>query len=163
MRRRLLATLLALAIAATGVLALSATASAAEATQVSGIGEFGVAGEGNCTNEELLAGADYLLDLNQGDLEGCVYGYVTDYHFVEQAGVYKETAEETFDGCYGETCGTFDMVENFHTKFDVFGFCKHPIVKGSGTDDFAGVTGRLDFRDDLEAGNFPYKGHLKLA
>jgi hypothetical protein len=27
--------------------------------------------------------------------------------------------------------------------------------------DFEGVTGRFDIKDDLDAGNFPYKGHLR--
>lgn len=161
MRKSLLA-LAVLAVAATAMLALSGTASGAGAIQVSGLGNFGVAGEGNCTDLGLLAGADYLIDLS-GDLNGCVYGYITAYKLVDGPGIYKETADETFKGCYGATCGTFDMVENFHTKFDVVGFCKHPIVKGSGTDGFAGVTGRLDFRDDLVALNAPYTGHLNLG
>ena len=33
---------------------------------------------------------------------------------------------------------------------------------GSGEGAFAGVTGRLDFKDDVENGCFPYRGHLKF-
>ena len=128
-----LLTLAALGITVLAMLALSGTASGAGATQVSGVGEPGVAGEGNCTDEELLAGAEYLIDLSEGDLIGCVYGFNAVYKLVEGPGVYKETADETFDGCYDGVCGTFDMVENFHTKFDVFGFCRHPIVAGSSS------------------------------
>lgn len=82
----------------------------------------------------------------------------------------KERADETFVGSYKGHEGTFRMTENFHAKFDldsfneVFGFCKHPIVRGSGTKDFAGVRGRLDFRDDVDDPtnvSFPYKGHLR--
>ena len=44
---------------------------------------------------------------------------------------------------------------------EIFGRCQHPIVPGSGTDIYEGVTGRLDFKDNIEAGNFPYRGHLR--
>ena len=45
---------------------------------------------------------------------------------------------------------------------EIFGRCQHPIVAGSGTGVFEGVTGRLDFKDDIAAGNFPYRGHFKF-
>jgi hypothetical protein len=35
-------------------------------------------------------------------------------------------------------------------------------VTGSGTRDFEGVTGRLDFKGDVAAGNFPMRGHFDL-
>jgi hypothetical protein len=34
------------------------------------------------------------------------------------------------------------------------------MVKGSGEGVFEGATGRLDFKDDVSVGNFPYRGHL---
>jgi hypothetical protein len=43
----------------------------------------------------------------------------------------------------------------------IFERCQHPIVEGSGTGIYEGVSGRLDFRNDVEAGNYPYKGHLR--
>jgi hypothetical protein len=45
---------------------------------------------------------------------------------------------------------------------EIFGRCQHPIVNGSGEGVFSGVTGRLDMKDDIEAGNYPYRGHLKF-
>jgi hypothetical protein len=34
------------------------------------------------------------------------------------------------------------------------------MVKGSGEGVFEGATGRLDFKDDIDAGNYPYRGHF---
>jgi hypothetical protein len=78
---------------------------------------------------------------------------------------YQEYADEIFVGSYGALSGTFELTKFFTAKFDddgdqIWGRCKHPIVTDSGTGDFAGITGRLDFKDDDEAGNAPYKGHL---
>ena len=42
------------------------------------------------------------------------------------------------------------------------GRCQHLVLEGSGTGVFGGVTGRLDFKDDVEAGNFPYRGQLRF-
>jgi len=151
-----------LAVAAIAVLVLSGTASGAGAIQVSGLGTFPDPGQGYCTDEALLADADYLINL-EGDLEGCVYGFVTRSKLAEKSGVSDDRSDEIFVGHWGEMEGTFEMVGNIHAKVDAFGFCLHPIVKGSGTGDFAGVTGRLDFRDDLAADNAPYTGHLKLG
>lgn len=69
---------------------------------------------------------------------------------------------EHFTGCVNsdgdavcdpnEPFGTFSMTFTFTAKFDadgneVHGRCHHPIV--SGTDDFAGVTGVVNFTDDV--------------
>lgn len=44
---------------------------------------------------------------------------------------------------------------------EVEGRCQHPFVNGSGTGVFEGIKeARLDMRDDVGAGNFPYRGHL---
>ncbi|MDH3295732.1 MAG: DUF3224 domain-containing protein, partial [Acidimicrobiia bacterium] len=136
-------------------------------TQVEGLGVLVAPGEGAC-DDAAHAGADYALALD-GDLVGCIYGYITSYHYQETSGTYQERADEFFVGNWGDLTGTFDMVENFSGKFDpvtgeqLFGRCKHPIVAGSGTGDFAGITGRLDFTDDVDAGNVPYRGHLSLG
>ena len=60
--------------------------------------------------------------------------------------------------------GMFSTTYRFTAKYEdcpnlvdeIFGRCQHPITAGSGTSNFEGVTGRLDFKDDIEAGNFPY-------
>ena len=160
MKKSLIA-LVALAVTTAAMLALSGPASGAGVTQVSGLGTFPDPGEGYCT-EVVARDADYWINL-EGDLEGCVYGFVAEAKFVEGAGVSKITGYEIFVGCWEEMCGRFDMDGSIHSKDGAFGFCVHPIVTGSGTDDFAGITGRLDFRDDLVADNAPYTGHLKLG
>ena len=151
---------LLLAVMAT-VLGLSAApALAAGATQVSG--EIGAV---ECDD----LGADYVIPI-VGDLEGCIHGWVTSYQ-AQPGGTYKEIADELFVGSWGGLEGTFEMTETLIAKFDgepfaspqEHGRCKHPIVAGSGTGDFAGITGRLDFKDDVEVGTAYYTGHLKLG
>ena len=45
---------------------------------------------------------------------------------------------------------------------EIFGRCQHPIVTGSGTGVFNGVTRQINFKDNIEAGNFPYRGQLRF-
>jgi hypothetical protein len=67
--------------------------------------------------------------------------------------------------------GTFETTYRFEAKYEdpanligeIFGRCQHKIVAGSGTGAFDGVRGRIDFKDDIEAGNFPYRGSLQFA
>ena len=77
---------------------------------------------------------------------------------------------ETFVGEYEGMDGTFNTTYLFTAKYvdcatlaeEIWGRCQHPIITGSGTGDFSGVTGRFDIKDDVEAGNLPYKGHLRF-
>jgi hypothetical protein len=46
------------------------------------------------------------------------------------------------------------------TGVEVKGRCEHPIVAGTG--DFAGITGRVDFKDVVANGTFVYRGHLTV-
>jgi hypothetical protein len=102
-----------------------------------------------------------------GDLNGCWYtdSFTGTSH---PSGTYQETGAETFIGCLADatTCGTFSTTYRFEAKFapdgsEIFGRCQHPIVSGSGTEGFEGVSGRVDFKDDVDAGQFRYRGHLK--
>ena len=138
----------------------------AGATQISGVGSWG-----ECDFEG--QGADFALRLD-GDLEGCLYVFVESSD-CSPSGTYREEGREHFIGTYnnGEP-GSFWTNYKFEAKFEgcnedgsfsgaeIFGRCQHPIENGSGTGVFEGVTGRLDFKDDIEAGDFPYKGHLKI-
>lgn len=153
------------ALLLTLVMAVPATAGGNGSTQVSGIGFPDDPDTPQCTELPF----HYVIVMT-GELEGCVYGLVTSSKGPGPSGVYKERADETFVGSYKGREGTFRMTENFHAKYElpsfveIFGFCKHPIVRGSGTGDFAGVRGRLDFRDEVSDPadvSFPYKGHLK--
>jgi hypothetical protein len=137
------------------------------ATQITGIGYFDVADECNTAGQE----ASFSLILT-GDLEGCLYTYVDDFE-CSPSGTYREVGREYFVGTYQGAFGTFWTTYRFEAKYEgcnedgsyigaeIKGRCQHPIVSGSGTEVFEGVTGRLDFKDDIEAGNYPYRGHLK--
>ena len=103
-----------------------------------------------------------------GDLEGCLYTFVETAES-SPSGTYRETGTELFVGSTSEGAGKFETTYRFEAKYEdvndpateIFGRCQHPIVEGSGTGIFEGVTGRLDLKDDIEAGNFPYRGHLR--
>lgn len=153
------------AMALVSVMLISpAPALADGATQVSGIGYF--AAPGDCTDPE-GASADFALLLT-GELDGCLY-IVVESGGCTPSGVYRESGTETFVGQYGGEIGTFRTTYQFTAKYvdcanlvdEIHGRCQHPIVDRSGTGVFEGVTGRLDFKDDIEAGNFPYRGHLR--
>lgn len=128
-----------------------------------------IAGVANWAAECGGATSDFTLVI-EGDLDGCWY---TDVETgVEMpSGVYLETGTETFVGCLTvdgqEKCGSFSTTYRFSSKFaatgeQIFGRCQHPIVAGSGTGDFEGATGRLDFKDDVETGEATYRGHIAL-
>ena len=157
--------MLALVALVGGVMMTPAPALADGAIQV-----VGVATPGDpelCTDQE-GAGYDYILALD-GDLQGCHYGFV-DYATCTPSGVYIEAGTETFVGEYKGQHGTFQTTYKFEAKYkdcpglvdEVFGRCQHPIMVGSGKGVFEGVTGRLDFKDDVVAIEYPYRGHLKF-
>jgi hypothetical protein len=168
MKRRLtILTLTTLAaVALIGVVSTAPSPALAEgATQISGIGFF--PGPGECVNPPDGVVVDYAVVMH-GDLEGCLY---TDIKTAESSpsGTYRETGEELFVGSWGDESGTFATTYRFEAKYEdastqtgeIFGRCQHPIVEGSGTGIFEGVTGRLDFKDEVESGTFFYRGHLR--
>ena len=175
MKRRLtILTLTTLAaVALIGVVWTAPSPALAEgATQISGVAFFDdPLLDPPCDDPEGV-GADYALVMT-GDLEGCLYTFV-DHETVESSpsGTYRETGTETFVGRYGnsEEVGTFETTYRFEAKYEdvdnlsgeIFGRCQHPIVEGSGTGIFEGVSGRLDFKDDVETGEFFYRGHLRF-
>ena len=152
------ATLLALILAAPAALAEGAT-------QISGDARFAEMGE--CVDPDGPgAGADYALVMT-GDLEGCLYTFVKTAES-SPSGTYRETGTETFVDSDGVS--TFETTYRFEAKYEdvtdpateIFGRCQHPIVEGSGTGIYEGISGQLFFKDDVEAGNFPYRGHLQF-
>ncbi len=163
-----LAGALALAIAlvaAKDVSAAPSPALAGGATQISGVGSY----DASC-DPESVEGADYAI-LMTGDLQGCLYTTIETAKS-SPSGTYRETGTEVFVGSYLGGSGTFETTYRFEAKYEdlddpateIFGRCQHPIVKGSGTGVFEGVTGILFFKDVLEAGKdpyFPYRGHLR--
>ena len=138
----------------------------AGATQISGIGYYATSGE--CDYES--QGAVYAIRMT-GDLEGCLYAFIDDFE-CSPSGTYREEGREYFVGTYNGQPGTFWTTYKFEAKYEdcdggplgaeIFGRCQHPIVAGSGTGAFSGVTGQINFKDDIEAGNFPYRGQLRF-
>lgn len=160
-------------LSATIVLGYGASAEAGGVTQVSGVGTL--ASDSNGTDPGIdpiapcdgpqAATADYGLVLT-GDFEGCVYGVIETASYNERNGIYNEWADETFVNA--DKTGSFMMREHFTARFDpdtgdqIFGRCQHPIVGDSGTGVYDGISGRLDFKDDVDAGVADYRGHYKL-
>lgn len=139
------------------------------ATQISGVGFLGTTNE--CSNPA-GQGATFIIRMT-GDLEGCLYSFVDEFDCTP-SGTYREWGSEYFVGTYKGQPGTFWTDYSFEGKYEgcpedgeplgaeIFGRCQHPVIEGTGTGVFEGVTGRLDFKDDIEAGNFPFRGHLKF-
>lgn len=146
------------------VFTFSTPVNAGGATQIEGVGFFA---ETECMDPE-GHGSDFAL-LMTGDLEGCLYVFAAEWE-CSPSGTYRERGTEIFVGNYNNVgFGTFETAYLFSAKLgdcpdlatEIWGRCQHPIVRDSGMGDFEGVTGRFDIKDDLDAGNFPYKGHLR--
>jgi hypothetical protein len=146
----------------------SALKKAAGATQISGVGFFATTTECDAAGQ----GATFAIRMT-GDLEGCLYAFIDEFD-CSPSGTYREEGREFFVGTYKGELGTFWTRYKFAGRYEgcaengapigaeIFGRCQHPITAGTGTGVFEDVTGRLDFKDDIAAGNFPYRGHLKL-
>jgi hypothetical protein len=138
------------------------------AKQISGISLFDAADVCDFASED----ATYALTMT-GDLEGCWYIFVDDFE-CSPSGTYREIGRELFVGTYKGESGSFETTYKFQAKYEgcnedgsyvgaeILGRCEHPIVQGSGTGVFEGVTGRLLIKDDIEAGNYPYTGHFSF-
>ena len=147
-------------------LIVPSSALAAGATQISGVGYL--AQPGDC-NDPQGTGASYAVVMT-GDLVGCHYSFIESFT-MSPSGAYNEMGHEVFVGSYNGQPGTFETTYRFTAKYtnstdfiEVEGRCQHPLQAGSGTGVFAGMTGRLDMRDNVVAGvavDFPYRGHLK--
>src|SRR5215210_1465990 len=155
------ATLLALILAAPSALA-------GGATQISGVGVFDDPPPQAVCNDPLDPEdpvPNYALVMT-GDLEGCLYTFV-ETAVSSPSGTYRETGTELFVASDGS--GTFETTYRFEAKYEdvndptteIFGRCQHPIVEGSGTGIYEGVSGILFFKDDVETGEFFYRGHLR--
>jgi hypothetical protein len=143
------------------------------ATQISGDAVFDAVPPETpvCPIEDTAyADADYALVMT-GDLVGCLYTYVNQETAQKSpSGTYRETGTELFVGSYlDKGSGTFETTYRFEAKYEdvdnlvgeQFGRCQHPIVEGSGTGVFEGVSGQLFFKDEVESGTFLYRGHLR--
>jgi hypothetical protein len=160
MRNWMRTTLSILAAAVTALVLMAAPASAAGNTQIAGVGTFD--GDGACTEIPSFFTMQMV-----GDLVGCWYTDTLEVVQSTPSGVYQERGTETFIGCLsdGTTCGTFSTTYKFTAKYavdgaEIHGRCQHPIVSGTGN--FEGITGRVDFKDDVQTGEFNYRGHIEL-
>src|SRR5215204_3182865 len=153
-------------VAANDVSAAPSPELAGGATQISGVGFYDDDVIDVTCDAPEGAGADYDLVMT-GDLEeGCLYAFV-ETAVSSPSGTYRETGTELFVASDGS--GTFETTYRFEAKYEdvadpateIFGRCQHPIVEGSGTGIFEGVSGQLFFKDDVESGTFLYRGHLR--
>ena len=160
----ILVTVMSVLVLSLALMAPSA-AYAAGGGQISGLAFYPDPYPGVCNQLESL-GASYVVRMT-GDLQGCHYSFV-DTSVCTPGGAYVETGHEIFIGD-GDGSDTFQTTYRFTAKYhdcahaagEIAGRCQHPIIEGTGTGKFAGVSGRLDLRDDVVAGNFPYRGHLQ--
>ena len=153
------------AAVAASVLAVLAMPASAATTPVSGIGVFNTECQPPVGSPPVDPG-DYDPIEMTGSLHGCWYTYVSSSKF-NRSGTYQETGTEIFVGCMNGTCGTFETTYTFTAKYtddtfveEIHGRCHHPIVRG--TEGFAGVSGLVNFKDDVVNLNFGYKGHIDL-
>jgi hypothetical protein len=148
-------------LAAAAALAFAVVpASAAGNTQIAGAGVFDE--DGVCTEQP-----SFFTMTMTGDLVGCWYTNTLEVTQSTPSGVYQERGTETFVGCLadGTTCGTFSTTYTFTAKYaadgsEIHGRCEHPIASGTGG--FAGITGRVDFKDDVVTGVAYFRGHVNL-
>lgn len=150
-------------VVATALVVIVSTATAGT-TRVSGSSVFA----DDCTPPEgSIPGdtGDYPVLVMEGSLDGCWYTYVSDAK-LNPSGTYQETGTELFVGCLnGTTCGEFTTTYTFTGKFtasfeEIHGRCQHAITGGTG--DFAGMSGVIQFKDDVEAGINYYRGSLSF-
>jgi hypothetical protein len=87
------------------------------------------------------------------------------------------TGSEHFVGCldlnrngrcaHSDPAGSLALTYVFEAKYDpvtqqeIVGGCQHRIVSGTG--DFAGATGRINFTDNVTNGTSSYRGYITLA
>lgn len=164
-------TALAAVMAALMTLLLAVPAGANQGmTQISGVG---VPVE-QCAGQTSLA----TIELD-GSLVGCWYlTSVDESRWDPVSGIYQEVGTERFEGCVvhagaPDQCGSFMTTFRFTAQFppggdgpdfsqEIRGRCQHPIVDGSGQGGLAGIGGRVDFKDDVDAGVFIYRGHVRI-
>ena len=155
-------TLSLLAAAVTALVLVATPARAAGNTQIEGIGTFDTTGDCNDLDSPFYPPIKMV-----GDLVGCWYTTLVVVDQTTPSGSYSEHGTETFIGCLANTstCGTFSTTYQFHARYapsgaEMHGHCEHPIASGTGG--FAGFTGLVNFKDDVQTGAFFYRGHIAL-
>ena len=169
MRTQLQRLALLIIVLASSLLGVAAPAQAAGG-QIDGTAYFAAPSDTLCKAppEPYKNFTSYPALVMEGDLEGCWYTLVEDSK-TTPSGVYLEVGQELFVGTLNDgEVGSFTTTYRFEAKYapdgsELFGRCQHPLVAGSGTDSFAGATGRVDFKDIIEDPvTFVYRGHIRL-
>ena len=140
-------------------------------TQIEGVAKFDSGGA--CTRYDADDGALFVFTI-EGSLAGCWYMFPASIEINPVSGVWLETGREEYVVCLNgdaETCGSLHAGYRFEGKYEldpdgvpireIHGRCQHTF--SGGTEVFAGATGRVGFKDEVETGCFFYKGHLDLA
>jgi hypothetical protein len=167
MGRWLRAATVSAVVVATALVVLVATATAGT-TQVSGPSMYA-----DCTPPASAGTApsdtgDYPVLNLDGSLDGCWYTYISEAKG-NPSGTYQEKGTELFVGCLdGTTCGQFTTTYTFTGKFagtaaapvEIHGRCQHAVTGTTGG--FVGMTGVIQFKDDVDTGIAYYRGNLNL-
>ena len=134
-------------------------------TQISGVGVFTSTTECPADSPNV-----YPPIKMTGGLVGCWYTDKVEVVLTTVSGAYQERGEETFIGCLsdGTTCGSFRTEYKFTARYaadgpelsELHGHCEHKLVSGTG--DFAGILGQVNFKDNVQTGEFFYAGHYQL-
>lgn len=161
-RKLIVNVLLALMLFVSVSSVVAAPASSAGNTQISGVGVFTSTAACPADSPNVYPPIQMT-----GGLVGCWYTDNVDVVLTAPSGAYQERGTETFIGCLsdGTTCGTISTTYTFTAKYvangsELHGHCEHKLVSGTG--DFAGITGQVNFKDDVQTGEFFYEGHFKL-
>jgi hypothetical protein len=160
------------------VLASSASASPVHVTGTQSAPDKTAGHPGDpCRAVDPLTGlAPALSNTMTGSLIGCWYTDTFNLVQSKPDGEILAIGSEHFLGCldadHNGGCsrrdprGTLAFIYAFEGKFDsagkeIRGQCQHPIVSGTG--DFKGARGRIDFTDNVAIGNSAYQGKITLT
>lgn len=168
--------------AVTGCLAtlgcIAAAAGSASTVQVAGIQSAPQTGAGYpCRTVDPQTGlAPILKNAMTGSLLGCWYTDTVNEVQSDPSGSILAIGTEHFAGCldsdrdractHGDLHGTLAFIYAFEGTFDqagreLSGQCQHPIT--SGTRDFRGASGQINFTDNVTNGTSAYQGRIILA
>jgi hypothetical protein len=110
-----------------------------------------------------------------GSLIGCWFTDAFTWGPTSPSGILHATGAEHFVGCLdikqegrcaeGDPAGTLALSARFEFKVvnnqEIWGRCQHQILSGTG--DFVGATGEIDFKDSVPNGTSSYRGRITLA
>lgn len=168
-------------VAVTGLLAMLTFTGAALANgttvRVSGIQAAPPTAPGEPCYELDPATGQAPVDANAmaGSLIGCWFTDVFTQGVTSPTGILHATGAEHFVGCLDieregrctgdDPAGTLALSARFEFKVvndqEIWGRCQHKILSGTG--DFDGATGEIDFKDNVTNGTSSYRGHITLA